>query len=1169
MRFAIAILRTSLCLAVLPVLSVFASAVGPSVAQAGVDLSIGRTGAYAPAGPQATALDDAACAERLQVRPDPFAREVQPRRRDAVVGGRGQSPSLIAASSVGPCSSAEFAALGADQRAQAIADSSTDCVAELWQFDADVAAALSATGISAVANLLASETVELSNQAARATNLLFAIQIGFFHRFYESTLEYDEPAVTLARDAVVGVAGHADFMTEDAAMNALRARWIDALDGTDSTHLALAHVTSMLARYVDDPSFAALQDERAVVYSCLFSLYRQIANAGNALGEASPWFTIVEQPLADLVATLALDDAFTSDSEFLVDNALWVLGHFSYLDASTAAYGRQALTSAFDLFDEMSGLWLRTVIALDTFFAATLSGGELLDLEQIRADVSAAALPNEYAFDDGRLILRTAVDYATARQMFDAMKEVESQFFRTTTYLDPVPGDPNDVLTLIVYASPDDYASYQPFLFGLPTNNGGIYIEIDSTFYTYDRTPEQSIYTLEELLRHEYVHYLDARHVIAGMFGDAGSLYDDGRLVWYNEGLAEFLAGSTRSDGVLPRSKLYSNIETDDDWLSVAEIVAASYNGGFKFYRYAGAFFHYMAVVEPNLLTDLFAAVRSNDQGVLDALYAEISSDPDVQAAYEEHLLTMIAAVGSGALAFAEDASTMVTPVVLPVGNVDEILDAIGEVANPETGSLTTSATRYRYTEAIEVALATPSVAGMSGVTALSEAAHVYVDSLLDDLAPEGENFVATVGWFGNVEIGATSATATLVLEGPYRAPTGDVDPPAVPAGVAAVDGPGSVALSWEANTDDDLWGYVVYRAENIVGPYFPMVSAPLLTAEYLDTDVVATVEAYHYMVTALDASGNESDPSVVVSAASSTSVLLLHGGYAQDYLFEFNVYAAALDDLGIGYDVWDPFVDGEPSQELIGGYADGLIIWSASYVNTAALPGQLGPGRVAFMQDYLDAGGTLLLTGSYTAGALEGTSLFTDYVGITDLGHGVDFPQIVGADGDVIGDGLDLTLLPDRGGYVSEIALSSPGNAAFHYDPTSGDDTLTGNGVVGVTGSEVHRLVYLALPLDALTASSRTALVDRVVEWAHAERPEPDDEPALMMGDADGDGSVTASDALIILVASVSAGQCTPCACDANGDLLITATDALAVLQYAVGLLTELGSPVGCAASP
>ncbi len=71
------------------------------------------------------------------------------------------------------------------------------------------------------------------------------------------------------------------------------------------------------------------------------------------------------------------------------------------------------------------------------------------------------------------------------------------------------------------------------------------------------------------------------------------------------------------------------------------------------------------------------------------------------------------------------------------------------------------------------------------------------------------------------------------------------------------------------------------------------------------------------------------------------------------------------------------------------------------------------------------------------------------------------------------------------------------------------------------------------------------------------------------MMGDADGDGSVTASDALIILVASVSAGQCTPCACDANGDSLVTATDALAVLQYAVGLLTVLGGPAGCAALP
>ena len=76
-------------------------------------------------------------------------------------------------------------------------------------------------------------------------------------------------------------------------------------------------------------------------------------------------------------------------------------------------------------------------------------------------------------------------------------------------FLDPVPGDDNENLTLVVYGSPADYQAYQGFLYdGLPTNNGGIYIETMGTLFTYDRTEEESFLTLEELLRHEYVHYL-------------------------------------------------------------------------------------------------------------------------------------------------------------------------------------------------------------------------------------------------------------------------------------------------------------------------------------------------------------------------------------------------------------------------------------------------------------------------------------------------------------------------------------------------------------------------------------------------------------------------------------------------------------------------------------
>jgi hypothetical protein len=54
---------------------------------------------------------------------------------------------------------------------------------------------------------------------------------------------------------------------------------------------------------------------------------------------------------------------------------------------------------------------------------------------------------------------------------------------------------------------------------------------------------------------------------------------------------------------------------------------------------------------------------------------------------------------------------------------------------------------------------------------------------------------------------------------------------------------------------------------------------------------------------------------------------------------------------------------------------------------------------------------------------------------------------------------------------------------------------------------------------------------------------------------DINGDGDLTASDALGVLRAGVGLAGCDPWVCDYNGSGALTASDALAVLQAAVGV--------------
>ena len=84
--------------------------------------------------------------------------------------------------------------------------------------------------------------------------------------------------------------------------------------------------------------------------------------------------------------------------------------------------------------------------------------------------------------------------------------------------------------------------------------------------------------------------------------------------------------------------------------------------------------------------------------------------------------------------------------------------------------------------------------------------------------------------------------------------------PPAVPSGLAVVGGAGQATLSWTANTDADLMGYLVYRDG------YRLFMLPLADASYTDTLLAAGT--YSYQVCAVDMHGNSSALSPAVLAA-------------------------------------------------------------------------------------------------------------------------------------------------------------------------------------------------------------------------------------------------------------------------------------------------------------
>ncbi|WP_425424501.1 collagenase [Streptomyces katrae] len=112
----------------------------------------------------------------------------------------------------------------------------------------------------------------------------------------------------------------------------------------------------------------------------------------------------------------------------------------------------------------------------------------------------------------------------------------------------PVADDHNTTLEVDVFNSSADYKTYAGRIYGIDTNNGGMYLEGDPSttgnqprFICYERTdvsPGWQIWNLN----HEYTHYLDGRFDMYGDFS-AGQTTP---TVWWSEGLAEYVSYSYR-----------------------------------------------------------------------------------------------------------------------------------------------------------------------------------------------------------------------------------------------------------------------------------------------------------------------------------------------------------------------------------------------------------------------------------------------------------------------------------------------------------------------------------------------------------------------------------------------------------------------------------------------
>ncbi|WP_030561955.1 collagenase [Streptomyces aureocirculatus] len=338
-----------------------------------------------------------------------------------------------------------------------------------------------------------------------------------------------------------------------------------------------------------------------------------------------------------------------SANAWVVRDALSEYGRMGQIDALrgeiVAGLGPLLAATARN-FGELSAPWAKVATWLNEFEACAPH-------RVCRTDIDKRLFPHTYAYGKkgaNDLRVRSSLSRNTVDQLYYASTQVKAQFHRVLGTLEPLPGDTNSTLNIVLYASRAEYENFQPLLTGLSTDNGGMYIEKGATFYTYQRrVPQDSSLTLEELFRHEYTHYLNGRWAVPGSFGE-GPWYEGDRTTAMDEGTAEFFDGATRDDGIKVRKSLVKGIIADtadgSPRMTVDQLLHATYDGdGFRFYDYSGTFFEFLWTQRPALLKEMYGHLRADDPAAFDAWRDRLGEDAGVQRAYDAFLDEQIAQV--------------------------------------------------------------------------------------------------------------------------------------------------------------------------------------------------------------------------------------------------------------------------------------------------------------------------------------------------------------------------------------------------------------------------------------------------------------------------------------------------------------------------------------------
>ncbi|PED05103.1 collagenase [Bacillus pseudomycoides] len=445
--------------------------------------------------------------------------------------------------------------------------------------------------------------------------------------------------------ALKAIAKNPNFKLGTAEQDLVVNAYGDLMRNASSDVETVQYAAKILKQYNNNLStYGSDREKGNAVHTLLGAVDNDIQTYWHTSGKEpneTMWYGKIDSYINE-VNKMALIGNVTDKTGWLINDGIYYAGRLGKFH-SDSKKELNVVTKAMQMYPYLGEQYFWAAEQITRNYGGVDANGKTVNLDQIKEDGKKKFLPKTYTFDDGAIVFKAGdkVTEEKIQRMYWAAKEVKAQYHRVIGNDKALEqGNADDVLTVVIYNTPDEYKFNQQ-LYGYDTGNGGIYIENVGTFFTYERTPKESIYSLEELFRHEFTHYLQGRYEVPGLWGQ-GDFYKDERLTWFEEGNAEFFAGSTRTNNVVPRKSVIGNLSNEPAKRNTAEQALFSKYGSWDFYNYTFALQSYMYNHKFDTFDKIQDLIRANDVQGYDAYREELSKDAQLNKEYQTYMQQLI-----------------------------------------------------------------------------------------------------------------------------------------------------------------------------------------------------------------------------------------------------------------------------------------------------------------------------------------------------------------------------------------------------------------------------------------------------------------------------------------------------------------------------------------------